>query len=519
MKASTASLLFLFSIGCLSSSAYAQNKNACDLVTKADVESILGTSVQPPMPSDPGRLALLSGLYDPAPGLRLGCSYTNFVGGQPRPANLVNLSVEVSYATTARPNAVDRVLKNVDAFTYQDGRPIPDLGDAALWITDAGPLGARILVVFSGGKTALLVGGAGNFLTLDQAKALATKALGDNAKTGFVYGVPLPFTKPVLGTRPAKPSQIDQLKFDLTAKAETGNAKAQFALGNFYEFGMIGPDGIPKPDYPAAAYWYQEASNRGEAPASFALALLLRDGQGMARNPTAALELFRKAAVAGYVPAMVPLSYAYGEQNDSEQTRTDLSGWRAQRWAVAAAEANDPAGHLIVGYLYHQGLNLPPGAAKSAGYKDAMASYQKAAAGGDCVALMNIGGMYFNGDGVPQDKNQAQSWFAKAEACNGGNLDWMRDKAARYRERAAAGRLPAVQAAPAPPGNAGLGEVEKFAKGVLAMLATSLASDALNSNAASAVSDVNYSDLLRQLQAIRQSACLRAGLAFASDCR
>jgi hypothetical protein len=39
----------------------------------------------------------------------------------------------------------------------------------------------------------------------------------------------------------AKPSQIDELNFDLTAKGETGNAKAQFALGNFYEFGMIGP--------------------------------------------------------------------------------------------------------------------------------------------------------------------------------------------------------------------------------------------------------------------------------------
>jgi TPR repeat protein len=515
MKSSTTCLLFLFCLSSLSSSAYAQNKSACDLVTKEDVESVLGTTVQAPMPTDPGRLALLTGLYDPAPGLRLGCYYTNFIGGQAQPANLVNLSVEVSYATTPRPNAVDRVLKNVDDFTYQDGRPIPDIGDAALWITDAGPRGARILAVFSGGKTALLISGAGNFLTLDQAKALATKALGSNAKTGFVYGVPLPLTKPVLGNRPAKPSQIDQLKFDLTAKAETGNAKAQFALGNFYEFGMIGPDGIPKPDYPAAAYWYQEASNRGEAPAAFALALILRDGQGIPRNPTAALELFRKAAVAGYVPAMVPLSYAFAEQNGSP-ARTDLSGWRAQRWANAAAEANDPGGHLIVGYLYHQGLNLPPGAARSAGYKDAMESFQKAAAGGDCVALMNIGGMYFNGDGVPQDKNQAQSWFAKAEACNGGNLDWMRDKAARYRERAAAGRLPAIQAPPLPPGAAGFGEVEKFAKGVLAMLATSLASDALNTTAAAP--DVNYNDLLRQLQAIRQSACARAGLGLVNKC-
>jgi hypothetical protein len=94
----------------------------------------------------------------------------------------------------------------------------------------------------------------------------------------------------------------------------------------------------------------------------------------------------------------------------------------------------------------------------------------------------------------------------------------MRDKAARYRERAAAGRLPAVQAGPAPGAGAGTGDIEKFAKSVLAMLATSLATDALNANS-SAASEVNYADLLRQLQAIRVSACLRAGLAFANDCR
>jgi len=497
----TGFLMWLLIAG-VSSRAYAQEKKVCDLVTKADVESMLGVPL-------PGTISRSGPDFD-------NCDYTDVVQGQPYPRNPTFVNIGRRSSPAPNPAALDQELKRIDEKTYDDGIPVPDLGDAALWVASPGSR-AGTLVVFSGGKTTLQIGG---MVTRDQARTLALKALGTSAgKTGFVYGTQLPLVKPALA-RPAKPGQIEQLTFDLTAKAETGNAKAQFALGNFYEFGMIGPDGIPKPDYPAAAYWYQEASDRGELPASFALAKLLRDGLGMPSNPTAALNLFRKAAVSGYVPAMVPLSYAYGELNGSPRTRTDTSGHRAQHWAGAAAEAGDPAGQLIVGYLYHQGLNLPPGAAKSAGYKDAMVWYQKAAAGGDCVALMNIGGMYFNGDGVPQDKNQAQSWFAKAEACNGGNLEWMRDKAARYRERAAAGRLPAVQAGPVPAGNAGTVDVERFAKNVLAMLATSLASAALTptSNSGTAL-DVNYDDLLRQMRSIRQSACLRAGLAFANSCQ
>jgi hypothetical protein len=75
----------------------------------------------------------------------------------------------------------------------------------------------------------------------------------------------------------------------------------------------------------------------------------------------------------------------------------------------------------------------------------AMDAYLKGAEGGDCVAIMNIGGLYFNGDGVPQDRAQAEKWFAKSEACKGKDLDWLREKAAKYRQKAATGHLPKVQ--------------------------------------------------------------------------
>src|SRR5689334_3259549 len=126
---------------------------------------------------------------------------------------------------------------------------------------------------------------------------------------------------------------------------------------------MIGPDGIPKSDYPAAAYWYREASDRGQPEASFVLGQLYRDGRGMTPDSVAALALFRKAAMAGFVPAMVPLAYSYGV------VKMPTSLQRAQTWARKAADAGDPEAHVFMGYLWNKGYLLPPGANRDIGYQ------------------------------------------------------------------------------------------------------------------------------------------------------
>ena len=69
-----------------------------------------------------------------------------------------------------------------------------------------------------------------------------------------------------------------QLKRDLTAKAEAEDAKAQRVLGNLYQFGTLGADGSVQPDYAGAAYWYQQAADKGVADGAYRLALLYRDG-------------------------------------------------------------------------------------------------------------------------------------------------------------------------------------------------------------------------------------------------
>ena len=444
---------------------HAQNKTACELLTKANAESVLGVTLQPPQPGAPFRSLLDEDFTKGKMGEH--CSFTNYVPNTAsrtaaRP-KVVAFGLEVRYSATPDPHAVDEARKQVDQRTYDHPTDIPDLGDAAFWI---GPPNNVTLFVFRGGTMRLMIGPSE--IGLEKEKALALKALGGPGKTGYAYGVqPTGANKPVLTKLGPKPTEIDQLKHDLTAKADAGNAKAQLALGRLYEFGMLGADGGAKPDYAGAAYWYQKASDHGEAQAAYELAVINRDGLGRPANAPAAFELLKKAAEAGYVPAMSPLSYAYAASG------SPVSAQRMTYWANRAAESGDPGGWLILGYEYNKGML---GGERPYWYRMAMDAYKKAADGGDCIAMMNIGGLYFNGNGVPQDKTKAQSWFAKAESCQGKDLDWMRAKAAKYRERAAVGHLPAVVPT-GPAQGSGLTDGQKLIAGLLALTAIAMAVD------------------------------------------
>ena len=459
-RVTSLAVLLVWLIGGIPSYGFAQGaqgKKACDLVTRADVESILGVPLEEPTSTPDGS----------------SCSFTNWAPNKPRPTKRVDVQVLVNSSAAPDPAAVEKWRKMIDEKTYQNPIDLPDMGDVAFW--HGSPQYATV-TVFTGGTMVLTVEGA---VTLEQSKALALKALGGPAKTGYVYGTPrAPLPRPILSA--AKPGSVDQLKRDLTAKADAGSVPAQLALAKLYEFGTLAPDGSAKPDHAGAAYWYARASDQGDLEATYRLGLLYRDGLGVPATPATALDLLRKAAMAGYVPAMVPLAYVYGA------ARTPVSPQRMTYWAQQAAEKGDPAGSTIMGYLYNKGQL---GGGPPYYYKMAMNAYLKGAEGGDCLAMMNIGGLYFNGDGVPQDRALAQTWFQKAEACQGKDLDWMREKAAKYRQRAASGRLPAVQEAkpesqrPTGGGKMTMADAEKVFAGFLALMVIGAALDVANSSA------------------------------------
>jgi TPR repeat protein len=76
-----------------------------------------------------------------------------------------------------------------------------------------------------------------------------------------------------------------------------GDRDSQFALGTLYQYGGAGyVAGAVHPDPAAAAYWYQKASKKDSADASFALAGLYRDGLGVQKGQLTSVQLYTKAA-------------------------------------------------------------------------------------------------------------------------------------------------------------------------------------------------------------------------------
>jgi TPR repeat protein len=406
--------------------AYAQNKSACELVSKTDAEGIVGVTLEPPKPSAPFRSLLDPDFTKGTP--EQGCEFTNFVPNRPKPPKVVNVRLEVRYSSTPNARAVDEARKQVDTRTYDHPTDLPGLGDAAFWI---GPPNNVTLFVFLGGTTRLMIGSSE--IGLEQEKALAVKALAALGKTNVTYGTLTGLNKPVLGKAGPSPGALDQLKRALTAKADAGDVTAQLALGRLYQDGALGQDGKVQHDYAGAAYWFQQASDHGKAQAAYELALLYREGLGVAADTAKSFQLLQKAAEANYVPAMPMLSNAYADQ------KTPVSPQRATYWATKAAEAGDATGWLILGFEYASGKlgGNPP-----YWYQMAMEEFRKAADGGNCVAMMAIGELYSSGKGVPADKAQGQNWSAKAESCQDGNLAVLQQQISEYQARAAAAREP-----------------------------------------------------------------------------
>ena len=381
--------------------AQVPRKKACDFLTPADISAVLGVAVGPPRDQNNGQ----------------ACQYPAF-------------SVSVQYSDAPDPEAVAKALKSIDANTYQTATPVPGVGDAALFV-HLGTATKGSLTVYVGGTLTLTL----TVGTVDQLRSLALKALGGTGQTGFAYsGTNVPtLAKPAAPTARSV-SPLDQLKTDLTKKAEAGDARAALALADVYRYGNRGTDGVTKPDNAAAMYWYKNASDHNVSQGSYELATMYHDGAAGRVNDDAAKELLTKAANAGYVPAMMALANIYAASSDFVSKR------RAAEWALKAAAANDPDGHLTAGFLWDKD-QLSFNDAESG--RNALAEYRKAADVGNCVAMMNIGRLYFDGrHRITQDGAQAQQWFGRAESCFGKKFDDMQAQAAHLRNLAAAGHLP-----------------------------------------------------------------------------
>ncbi|NDB94747.1 MAG: sel1 repeat family protein [Verrucomicrobia bacterium] len=149
---------------------------------------------------------------------------------------------------------------------------------------------------------------------------------------------------------------------ELQQQADSGDADAQFHVGDCYFFGL----GIPK-DQRKGVNWYRKAAEAGQMQAQFNLGGCLHEGLGIEPNLMEAIQWWRRSAGQDYAPAQISIGDCYifgkGLPQDEEE---------GVRWFRKAAMQNYPA------------------------------------------AQHRLGNCYFNGQGVRSDVVQAIQWYRKA---------------------------------------------------------------------------------------------------------
>ena len=135
---------------------------------------------------------------------------------------------------------------------------------------------------------------------------------------------------------------------EVQAKAEKGDAQAQYILGNCYGNGL----GVAK-DKVEAVKWYRKAADQGLANAQFWLGVYYADGNGVAKDQVQAVSWWRKAAVQGYDMAQMALAgcYANGTGVAKDQVQ-------AVKWTRKGAEQGNVACLEQMGEYYAYGLGV-----------------------------------------------------------------------------------------------------------------------------------------------------------------
>ena len=181
--------------------------------------------------------------------------------------------------------------------------------------------------------------------------------------------------------------------------AESGNAEAQYLLGNAYQKGQ----GVKK-DYKLAVEWYNKSAELGNANDScalFSFGFIFEEGLGIKQDYKKALDWFTKSAEKNDAAAQHSLGamYYYGEG-----VRHDYK--KALEWFSKSAEQGDPNGQYGLGLLYANGEGIKQDDLK------AIEWFTKSAKQGNSNAPLQLGFIYWNKESPQNDYRKAFEWLS-----------------------------------------------------------------------------------------------------------
>lgn len=209
------------------------------------------------------------------------------------------------------------------------------------------------------------------FAALTLCSALALGACADVSLPDFPE---LPFFETDKAD-PGLPPEVGALR----AKAEAGDAQAQYALGSRYLTGK----GVER-DEDAAATWFERAAQGGHAGAQYLLGASYYTGDGRARNDARAFSWLTKAAGQGHPRAQYMLAGAFTKGRGVAPD----PAWAA-RWYGKAAQQGHVKAQYHLGLLSGAGIGVPKDFVQSArwlglaarqGHEGAAAAQAKVAA-------------------------------------------------------------------------------------------------------------------------------------------
>ncbi|MBN2298214.1 MAG: sel1 repeat family protein [Deltaproteobacteria bacterium] len=202
---------------------------------------------------------------------------------------------------------------------------------------------------------------------------------------------------------------------NIRRSALAGDVYAQFKLANIYFEGR----GVNQDDTEAAR-WFMKAAEQDHVESQFILATMYEKGDGVPRDDAKAYAWFVSAAKQGhnrsiimlesdkwqeYIKTHRPDSPAYDDQVDSD--REEITPEHVENYTFKAGQGDVDAQYNLAIMYYH-------GEGVARNLEEALFWFHKAAEQDDSEAQYNLGFMYGRGEGVKRDQEQSMQWFMKA---------------------------------------------------------------------------------------------------------
>jgi hypothetical protein len=163
---------------------------------------------------------------------------------------------------------------------------------------------------------------------------------------GLILALPLLVSQ----TGFAQQSDADGKKLaEIRAKAEKGDAKAQWELGKAFSNGEFGLE----KDQQEAFKWIRKAAEQNNAQAQGGLGFLYMYGQGVAQNTAEALKWYREGAEHNDSISQNNLAYCYYYGLGIAKNETE-----AVKWYREAAEQNFALSQYMLGECCFRGIGV-----------------------------------------------------------------------------------------------------------------------------------------------------------------